>query len=403
MHIALASLHPRPLSGQIEELVGLTQALESRGHRVTVVSAFPNDLLLSPERLKLKSAHQWSFVDHPIRVVRILARLIGVSPHVDLIQLNLPTPAFSIFGDILQTLVRVPVIVCFEAHLLSARDRLRREHLRDAPGFYLPRLLINNRIVARFTLHRAAHYLVGSQYQKDELIELGVPPRKITRLPNLMPRDKLAPVPRKTIRQRLNLPEGRLITYIGHYHHVKGVDVLIEAFQKLAGRNDNLRLVLAWSGLGNSRRVEKLLSTSGLDGRVVRLGHVPVMEVLAASDVAVLPYRLTIGQAVFPAALLEALAANLPVVTTDLPLLRELTDGGQTALLAPPDDPEKLAGAIERVLTEPVLVDQMRAAQECWMIRTRPTRVVRAYERLYQHTIAKQARVLQPARDRAEL
>ncbi len=401
MRIALASLHPSPLSGQIEELVGLTQALETRGHRVTVVSAFPNDVLLSPERLKLKSAHKWSFVDHPFRVARIMARLIAASSHVDLIQLNLPTPAFSIFGDILQTLVRVPVIVCFEAHLLSARDRLRREHLRAAPGFYLPRLLINNHIVARFTLHRAAHYLVSSQYQKDELVDLGVSTRQITRLPILIPRDKLVPVSRKMIRQRFNLPECRLITYIGHYNHVKGVDVLIEAFQQLAARHDDLRLVLAWSGVGGNRRIDKLLSTFGLDDRVVRLGRVAVMEVLAASDVAVLPYRQTIGQAVFPAALLEAMVANLPVVTTDLPLLRELTDDGQTALLIPPDDPEKLAGAIERVLTERVLVEQMRAAQECWMIRTRPARVVRAYERLYQHTIAERARVLRPARGRA--
>ncbi len=403
MHIALASIHPRPLSGQIEELVGLTQALESRGHRVTVVSAFPNDVLLSSDRLNLKNASRRSFIDHPFRVARILARLIAISPQVDLIQLNLPTPAFSIFGDVLQTLVRVPVIVCFEAHLLSARDRLRREHLRDAPEFYLPRLLINNGIVARLTLRRAAQYLVSSKYQKEELVDLGIAPKKITRLPNLIPCDKLTRVPRTTVRQRLNLPEGRLITYIGHYHHVKGVDVLVEAFRRLAAQDKDVRLVLAWSGLGNSQRIEDSLSAYGLGGRVVRLGRVPVMEVLAASDVAVLPYRLTIGQAVFPAALLEALASNVPVVTTDLPLLRELTEGGQTALLAPPDDPEALAASISRVLNEPGLVGQMLAAQECWLTRMRPERVVRTYERLYQHTITGRERVLRPARDRVEL
>ncbi len=402
MRIALASLHPRPLSGQIEELVGLTQALEIRGHAVKVISAFPNDVLLSPDRMKLANAHKWSFVDHPFRMAQIMARLVAVSPHVDLIQLNLPTPAFSFLGDILQTLVRVPVVVYFEAHLLSARERLQLEHLRAALGFYLPRLLINNRHVARLTLRRAAHYLVNSQYQKEELIDLGIPSKQITRLPTLIPRDKLAPVQHDMVRQRLNLPEGRLITYIGHYHHVKGVDILVAAFQKLAVRHPDLRLVLAWSGLGKDRRVETMLSTSELDGRVVRLGRVSVMDVLAASDVAVLPYRFTIGQAVFPAALIEAIAAHRPVVTSDLPVLRELTDDGQTALLTPPGDAEKLAGAIERVLTDRVLVDQMLAAQECWMIRTRPQRVVKVYERLYQHILFGQARVLQPARDRAQ-
>jgi glycosyltransferase involved in cell wall biosynthesis len=402
MRIAIASLHPRPLSGQIEELVGLTQALETRGHKVKVISAFPNEVLLSPDRLKLGDTHKWPFVEHPVRAARILARLVAASSQVDLIQLNLPTPAFSMLGDLLQTMVRVPVVVYFEAHLLSARDGLKREHLRAAPGFYLPRLVINNHFVARVALHRAAHYLVNSQYQKEELIELGVPAKKITRLPVLIPRDKLVPVPRSMLRQRLNLPEGRLVTYIGHYNHVKGVDVLVQAFQKLAARHEDLHLVLAWSGLGKDRRVEQLLSTMKLDGRVVRLGRVSVMDVLAASDAAVLPYRFTIGQAVFPAALIEAMAAHLPVVTSDLPVLRELTEDGQTALLTPPNDPEKLAGAIERVLTEPVLVDQMLAAQECWMIRMRPQRVVKVYERVYHHTIAEQARVLQPARDRVQ-
>ena len=40
MRIALASIHPRALSGQIEGLVGLAQALQDNGHTVKLVSAF---------------------------------------------------------------------------------------------------------------------------------------------------------------------------------------------------------------------------------------------------------------------------------------------------------------------------------------------------------------------------
>jgi glycosyltransferase involved in cell wall biosynthesis len=103
---------------------------------------------------------------------------------------------------------------------------------------------------------------------------------------------------------------------------------------------------------------------------------------------------LTIGQAAYPATLLEALAANIPVVTTDLPLLRELTAGGKTALLAPPDDPAALAGAIERILTEPRFVQQMLEEQRNWVEQIQPARVVKEYERLYEQTIARQAAVL---------
>jgi len=391
------------LSGQIEGLVGLAQAIESRGHHVAVVSAFPNDTLLSSERLKLTSAHRWSFVDYPVRVARIVTRLIALAPHVDLIQLNLPTPAFALLGDMVQALVRVPVIVSYEAHLVNPRDLLRYDRLREAPLFYVPRLLINNHLAARIVLNRAARYLVSSKFQKNELVDLGIAPKRISCLPNIMPRDKLAPVPREQARAKLNLPSGRLITYIGHYNHVKGVDVLVDAFRQLATRLEDVCLVLAWSGLGKSRQVEEVLGHPQFSQRVRQLGRVNVAELLSATDVAVLPYRLTIGQAVFPATLLEALAAHVPVVTSDLPLLRELTGEGQTALLAPPENPAALAAMIERVLNDTDLARHMIAAQQSWGLQMHPDNAVRAYEHIYRQVLDEQARVLQPARDRASV
>lgn len=403
MHIALASIHPRPLSGQIEELVGLSQALETRGHRVFVVSAFPNETLLGPQRLGLTSAHKWGFIDHPIRAARILTRLVALSSQVDLIQLNLPTPAFSMLADWLQALVRVPVVVSYEAHLFDSREGLRREYLRQSPAFYLPRLAVNNRLISRLTLHSAAQYLVGSEYQRAELIALGIAPRKILRLPNLLPLDKLERGDRAMTRARLALPPGRWITYVGHFNHVKGTDVLVEAFGKLAARYDDLQLLLAWSGLGHSRPVESRSSQPHLQGRIHQLGRVQVMELLAASDLAVLPYRLTIGQAAFPASLREAFAANVPVVTSDLPLLRELTEGGELALLAPPDDAAGLARAIERVLIEPALRERIVSAQQLWLERMHPTRVAKSYEHVYRRAIAARQGAWQPAQDHARV
>jgi glycosyltransferase involved in cell wall biosynthesis len=214
----------------------------------------------------------------------------------------------------------------------------------------------------------------------------------------VLPLDKLAHAPREA--GRAALPAGRLVTYIGHYNHVKGVDVLIRAFQTVAPRLPDLRLILAWSGIGANHRVKQLLADRALEGRVSQLGQVRVPDLLSASDVVVLPYRLTIGQAACPATLLEVFAANVPLVTTDLPLLRELTDEGKTARLVPPDDPLALAAEIERVLNEPALVAPMLEAQRDWIQRIQPERVVKEYERLYEQIVARQARVLRPAPDR---
>jgi glycosyltransferase involved in cell wall biosynthesis len=267
-----------------------------------------------------------------------------------------------------------------------------------APVFYLPRLLINNRLVARLTGRRAVGYVINSQYQKSELISLGIAPERIHILPPILPPDKVTRAPREIA--RATVPPGRLITFVGHYNHIKGVETLVRAFQALAPRMPDARLVLAWSGIGSNRRVRELLSDHALAGRVIQLGQVRVPDLLSASDVVALPYRLTIGQAAFPATLFEALAAQVPLVTTDLPLLRELTNDGETALLVPPDDSLALAAAIERVLNDPALGARMTAAQREWVEQIQPSRAVQDYERLYEQIVASQARVLLPAADR---
>jgi glycosyltransferase involved in cell wall biosynthesis len=387
IRIALASIHPRSLSGQIEGLVGLAQALSERGHTVQIVSAFPNRDLLGGDRLQLANAPQRILIDQPVRISGILARLVRLSPQVDLIQLNLPTPAFSILADLLQTLVHVPVVVGYEAHLVRIRDLLQRGHVSQAPGFYLPRLLINNRIVARLTLHRAACYTVSSQYQKTELIALGVESDRIHLVPTVLPFDKMRRTPRAAVQAQF--PPGKLLTYIGHYNHVKGVDVLVRAFRALAARYPDLHLVLAWSGLGKSDVVRALLQDRTLHPRVLQLGRLNVQDLFSVSDVVALPYRLTMGQAAHPTTLLEAFAANVPVVTTDLPVLREMTDEGKMAYLVPPDDPIALAATIERVLHEPAFVQPMLRAQRDWIEQIQPARAVVAYEQLYEQILAK--------------
>ncbi len=397
MRIALASIHPRPLSGQIEGLVGLAQALQRAGHIVTMVSPFPSDRLLGADRLTLASQPQRILLDQPRRIARVLTTLKRLDDQVDVIQLNLPTPAFSMFSDWLQTLVRVPVVVGYEAHLVSVRDLIHRNYVRQAPAFYLPRLLINNWLVARMALQRAACYVVNSRFQREELVRLGVPGDRIKILAPVLPCDKLA---RGSGTRRALLPAGRIITYVGHYNHVKGVDILVRAFQMLAPRLPDLHLALAWSGIGSNPMLERLLRDPVLQDRVHHLGHVAVPDLFSASDLVVLPYRMTIGQAAYPAVLVEALAAQVPIITTDVPILRELTDGGKMAMLVPPEDPAALAAGIEVLVTEPGRAAQIRRAQRNAMQQLDPQCVVRKYETLYRQVSAEQKSVLQPSRNR---
>jgi phosphatidylinositol alpha-mannosyltransferase len=66
----------------------------------------------------------------------------------------------------------------------------------------------------------------------------------------------------------------------------------------------------------------------------------------------------------FGVVLLEAMAADTPVVASDLPGYSNVARAGRDALLVPPGDAEALAGALRRVLAEPTLAAELVASGE---------------------------------------
>jgi phosphatidylinositol alpha-mannosyltransferase len=122
--------------------------------------------------------------------------------------------------------------------------------------------------------------------------------------------------------------------------------------------------VLVVAGDGAQREMLGLL-TPGVRERVRLLGDVPNDElppIHAAGEVFV---AAATGQESFGIALVEAMAAGLPVVATDIPGYREVVTDGVDGLLVPPRDPEALAAGLVRVLTEPQLAERLgRAGRE---------------------------------------
>jgi glycosyltransferase involved in cell wall biosynthesis len=403
LRICLASIHPRALSGQIDALVGLARELKNGGHEVCVVSAFDEARLLD-DRLALSDGDRGRLLPKLARIRRIFATLQRRAIGADVVHFNLPTPAFGLLADLLQARVTAPVVVGYEAHMAPISHLIRPGYLLSAPQFYLPRLCVNNGLVARLSSRRAARYIVSSQLQSTELASLGVEPTRIAEIPNVIDLSKCRPCSPALARRSLGLPGGKLIGYLGHFNHVKGVDCLVDAFAEVARMLPDARLVIAWSGLGASAPIQAAIRRLGLADRVIMVGKVDVASFMAAVDVVALPYRLTIGQAAFPGVVLEAMAMGVPLVTSDLPLLREMVADGETALLCPPEDRMALARQIVRLLTDRELARQMTANQKTVVARRFETELLaRRYEKVYEDVIDEQARILQPAERRHDV
>jgi phosphatidyl-myo-inositol alpha-mannosyltransferase len=158
---------------------------------------------------------------------------------------------------------------------------------------------------------------------------------------------------------RKDLPEGRRIVWAHRLDPQKGFPVAIAAFAKVVIELPEAVLIVA--GDGADREAIGLL-TSSARSRVHLLGTVPndrLPPIHAAGEVFIAPAT---GQESFGIAIVEAMAAGLPVVASDIPGYREVVTHGVHGLLVPPRDPEALARALVRVLTEPGLAARLAEA-----------------------------------------
>ncbi|MGI9086905.1 MAG: glycosyltransferase family 4 protein [Chthoniobacterales bacterium] len=153
--------------------------------------------------------------------------------------------------------------------------------------------------------------------------------------------------------------EVPLILSIGRLIEKKGFGNLIQACASLTSRGVNFRCEIIGEGpLEETLRVQT--AALGLQDRVQLAGprtQTQIVERLAAATVFVLPcVRDEKGDMDnLPTVIMEAMAAGLPVVSTNLAGIPEMVLPEATGLLVRPHDPEALAGAVARILSEPAL------------------------------------------------
>ncbi|MCK6423493.1 MAG: glycosyltransferase [Burkholderiaceae bacterium] len=157
-------------------------------------------------------------------------------------------------------------------------------------------------------------------------------------------------------------PEGReprLVMAVGRLDEIKGFPDLIEACGLLQQRGVDFRCEIIGEGPLRGR-LEAAIARLGLQDRVRLLGarqQEEVRALLYRASVFVLPSVVTDSgdRDGIPVALMEAMAAGLPVVSTQVSGIPELVIDDDTGLTAPEHDPALLASRIERLLADPAL------------------------------------------------
>jgi len=173
--------------------------------------------------------------------------------------------------------------------------------------------------------------------------------------------------PQKTaLRRSLGLaPQDRVIGFIGRLVREKGIEELLLALAQVLERFPNAKLLLIGEtppserDRGTARRIAQIIRENQLESSVRLVGfRRDIPQLLALLDLFVLHSH----RAGMPRSLLEAMAAALPVVASDIRGCREEVVDGMTGLLVPVRDVSGLAQAIMRLLSDGELARKMGQA-----------------------------------------
>jgi glycosyltransferase involved in cell wall biosynthesis len=254
--------------------------------------------------------------------------------------------------DVVQCFQWRPALIGMAAARLARRGRIvagrRSVPVEHGGRAFLEELVV--RMADRVVVNAEALRPRGAAGARTDVIPSGVD----TEL--FRPR----PEERAEVRARLALTSTHLVVgTVGRLEPRKGTAVLLEAAARLVKKGlSDLRVVVVGDGPLRDE-LPALAARLGITDRVLMLGDRPdVSEVLAALDVFVLPSRSE-GMS---NALLEAMAAALPVVATAVGGNPEVVSAETTGVLVAPDDVMAMADAVQRLAANPALAAQLGAA-----------------------------------------
>jgi glycosyltransferase involved in cell wall biosynthesis len=199
-----------------------------------------------------------------------------------------------------------------------------------------------------------------SEAQRTELIHLGfAPPDRCVVVPNGIDLDELDSALRVPHRRSVfgAQPDELIIGCVARFDPVKRLDVLLEATARLRQRFPRIRLVLVGGGPLEST-LRQRVAQLGIDEHVsLQAGFPEALRCYSAWDV----YATMSSREGLPYAVLEAMAAGLTVVASDVPGHQEVIRHGLTGFLVPATA-ETAAAAIQQILEDHVLRKTVGAA-----------------------------------------
>jgi glycosyltransferase involved in cell wall biosynthesis len=246
------------------------------------------------------------------------------------------------------------VVTVYEATLALYPQYFPRNHFFARPEVYIP--------IYRWSARNATLVLTTTQAAKNDIMTaFGVPEERIRMAP-LAPAPEFVPIrdaaALRSIREKYFGADVPYFLFVGKLTPRRNVPMLMEAFARIKDKH-RLPHKLLVAGI-NTTGIDLAAHAKalGITDHFLHTGYVPNEDLLLlynASDCFVLPYSYE----ALSLTTMEAQAVGVPVITTDVPGLRETTGGH--ALLLPAAEVEPLAEAMLRIAEDRALHRELSA------------------------------------------
>jgi len=251
---------------------------------------------------------------------------------------------------------------CFAAQLATKLKRSRIPILYDAHGTLVKEMIetnfMNEDSIQRpfwefmeTQIQESADYVVAqSQPRKRELVKSGLPPEKITVIPDFVDTTLFEdrPFDQELAAEHNISGEDRVIIYTGTLQDYQGIPDLIDAFEKIATELNDAVLLLV--GGGDITSYKETAAQRGLEDSIRFTGRQPFARMpsfLSLADVAVGPRRYGKN---LPSKLLTYMASGVPTISTEIEGISGVIEHDKNGIVVPVRDPETLAESIVELL-----------------------------------------------------
>jgi len=202
-------------------------------------------------------------------------------------------------------------------------------------------------------LKKASIAIAVSPAEVYDYCRFGLPQDRVRVVPNAINLSEFQNLPpRGVLRGKLSLgPSEQMILYLGRLDPIKGIDLLISAFQSVLVKHNNAHLVIAGPDRNYRPVLRRMAKNLGVDHRVHFLPALFSREKLQAmvdADVFVLPSLYE----VFGLVILEAQACMTPVVASRVGGIRSIIKDNSTGLMFERGNPDDLAEKVGTILED---------------------------------------------------